>query len=653
MRGLISNCACLGEGVDVPALDGIAFVDPKGSVVDIIQAVGRVIRKSPEKKIGTIVIPVFVDESEDADHALQNSAFQPVWQVLNALRAHDRRLADDLDRLRTSLGRQSTPRQRIKLPANIVLDVPQLLLKDFEQAFYVRAIVAATERPPLSIEQILAWADAHKAKTGEWPQATSGHIPFTDEIWVRIDTALRVGARGLAGGSSLPALLAEYRGTRNLKGLPSLSVEQILNWADEHKARTGKWPDQYSGTVDGTSETWHAIQHALRAGRRGLAGGETLARLMASQRNARNLRGLQPLRFNQILAWADAYRKKTGMWPRTHSGAVFGTMETWAGINAALALGNRGLPGSMTLPQLLAKRRGVRNSRSLPPLNVDQILRWADAHRKAEGEWPTQRSGAIRGTSDSWSRINYALVTGARGLPGSMTLAQLLSKQRGVVNIQDQDPLTEKSILKWADIYFRREGRWPVQKSGRIADGLEKWSAIDAALSRGLRGLPGGSSLARLLATRRGKRHHLDLAPLREADILYWADSFKAATATWPTRTSGICGDNGDTWGRVDAALKQGPRGLNGGSSLAGILARHRGVPNRKDLPSLTIKQIVMWAKEAHAKSGHWPTPASGPIAGARETWAGVNAALIRGHRGLRGGLSLAKLGVRHRRRKS
>ena len=94
-RGVLSNCACLGEGVDVPVLDGVAFIDPKRSMIDIIQAVGRVIRKAADKRIGTVVIPVFVDESADADHALTNSAFEPVWQVLKALRAHDQKLADE------------------------------------------------------------------------------------------------------------------------------------------------------------------------------------------------------------------------------------------------------------------------------------------------------------------------------------------------------------------------------------------------------------------------------------------------------------------------------------------------------------------------------------------------------------------------------
>ena len=60
-RGLLANARCLAEGVDVPTLDGVAFIDPRRSEVDIVQAVGRAIRKSADKTVGTIVIPVFID----------------------------------------------------------------------------------------------------------------------------------------------------------------------------------------------------------------------------------------------------------------------------------------------------------------------------------------------------------------------------------------------------------------------------------------------------------------------------------------------------------------------------------------------------------------------------------------------------------------
>ena len=89
------------------------------------------------------MILIFIDESEDADHVLSQSAFEPVWQVVKALRTHDRRLADELDQLRLSLGKRTKSGGRIKLPGNIKLDVPRLLLPNFEQAFYARTVTSS------------------------------------------------------------------------------------------------------------------------------------------------------------------------------------------------------------------------------------------------------------------------------------------------------------------------------------------------------------------------------------------------------------------------------------------------------------------------------------------------------------------------------
>ena len=191
-RGILSNCACLGEGVDVPVLDGVAFIDPKRSMVDIIQAVGRVIRKAEGKQIGTIVIPVFIDETEDADHVLSQSAFEPVWQVLKALRAHDRRLADELDQLRLSLGKRSKSGGRISLPDNIHLDVPRLVLRDFEQAFYVRTLRMVTSGLLETLgllkryvaehgwERFTAQTAVHDVQLGQW--VTSRRVEYKKGI---------------------------------------------------------------------------------------------------------------------------------------------------------------------------------------------------------------------------------------------------------------------------------------------------------------------------------------------------------------------------------------------------------------------------------------------------------------------------------------
>ena len=77
-RGLLANARCLAEGVDVPAIDGVCFVDPRRSAIDITQAVGRAIRRSEEKTHGTAVIPVFVAPTADPAEALDESVFRPV-----------------------------------------------------------------------------------------------------------------------------------------------------------------------------------------------------------------------------------------------------------------------------------------------------------------------------------------------------------------------------------------------------------------------------------------------------------------------------------------------------------------------------------------------------------------------------------------------
>ncbi|MEH6796165.1 MAG: Helicase associated domain protein [Rhodococcus sp. (in: high G+C Gram-positive bacteria)] len=136
-RGLLSNARCLGEGVDVPTLDGIAFIDPRGSEVDIVQAVGRAIRLAENKTVGTIVIPVFIDTAADPETALKDSSFKSVWRVVTALRSHDEQLAEQIDEMRRELGRIGG---RARIPDKIHLDVAHTVGKAFVDAFDVRLI---------------------------------------------------------------------------------------------------------------------------------------------------------------------------------------------------------------------------------------------------------------------------------------------------------------------------------------------------------------------------------------------------------------------------------------------------------------------------------------------------------------------------------
>ena len=89
---VLTNVRCLSEGVDVPSLDAVMFLSPRNSQVEVVQSVGRVMRKSPGKKYGYIIVPIVVPADVEAHLALDNNKeYKVVWDVLNALRAHDDR----------------------------------------------------------------------------------------------------------------------------------------------------------------------------------------------------------------------------------------------------------------------------------------------------------------------------------------------------------------------------------------------------------------------------------------------------------------------------------------------------------------------------------------------------------------------------------
>jgi len=100
---ILTNARCLSEGVDVPALDAIMFLHPRKSQIDVVQSVGRVMRKTDTKKMGYVILPVGVPAGVPPEQALaDNERYRVVWQILNALRAHDERFDSTINKM--SLG---------------------------------------------------------------------------------------------------------------------------------------------------------------------------------------------------------------------------------------------------------------------------------------------------------------------------------------------------------------------------------------------------------------------------------------------------------------------------------------------------------------------------------------------------------------------
>ncbi|MBI1373231.1 MAG: hypothetical protein GC159_10910 [Phycisphaera sp.] len=295
-------------------------------------------------------------------------------------------------------------------------------------------------------------------------------------------------------------------GSRSASRTNYTTVDRVLKWAESHHVRTGRWPAERSGRVrDARGDiTWHQINLALWQGRTDAPEGTLLRDVLAEHFGVRATHQRQPLSEAKLLRWADRYRRNTGGWPKVTSGIVFESPgDTWSNLDDALRQGSRGLAGGDSLSKLLARRRGARNRSQLPKLTIGRILDWADAHRARTGRWPTTTSGPIIKTNgETWTAVDMALWKGLRGLRGGDSLAKVLYRRRGVRRAQVIPPLTPRQILCWADEHFRRTSLWPRCDSGPVrgAPG-EKWYNIDVCLRRGLRGLPKGGSLAVLLAS--------------------------------------------------------------------------------------------------------------------------------------------------------
>ena len=106
-RAVVSNARCLTEGVDVPAVDMVAFLSPRRSRVDIVQATGRAMRRSPGKTTGFVLLPLYVEltAGETVEAAVNRAQFDEVWDVLQSLQEQDDVLAEIIRNMREERGR--------------------------------------------------------------------------------------------------------------------------------------------------------------------------------------------------------------------------------------------------------------------------------------------------------------------------------------------------------------------------------------------------------------------------------------------------------------------------------------------------------------------------------------------------------------------
>lgn len=156
---VVTNARCLTAGVDVPALDAVVFVDPRRSRVDVVQAVGRVLRRAEGKDLGYVVVPVPVPDGTDAAAAVADSSFAPVWDVLAALADHDDVLADQIEQARRALGR--TGRGELDGRGRLVVDLPGMGAAELAASVWLAAVTRLGSSWALGLGALEAFVAEH------------------------------------------------------------------------------------------------------------------------------------------------------------------------------------------------------------------------------------------------------------------------------------------------------------------------------------------------------------------------------------------------------------------------------------------------------------------------------------------------------------
>jgi hypothetical protein len=236
-RALVGNCQVLTEGINVPNLDFVSFVDPKNSKVGVVQALSRALRKVEGKEFGYVLVPVFVPEGELPEQAALKDRFAPVVKVLNLLAQEDEAMYDEINAMRIRLGAER--------PTNIVGG--RLIVEEFQagvpvdRSFFENAICEHVVDRLLSsnfslVDEVRDFAERNNGRAPGRAEGCSreefllcGRLCCLMNRWNSTDLSLQNYAMDKLG---------PYPWFRAGKSKASHNVDKLLNW----KEVNGRWP---------------------------------------------------------------------------------------------------------------------------------------------------------------------------------------------------------------------------------------------------------------------------------------------------------------------------------------------------------------------------------------------------------------------------
>ena len=219
---------------------------------------------------------------------------------------------------------------------------------------------------------------------------------------------------------------------------------------------------------------------------------------------------MQPVRtgltLEEVHAEMAAFYRRHGTFPSRSSGRCETLPLTYHQLNTYLYRGKRGLPGRSSVAleaKVVAEKLGIEVIDTHSPLTIGQIHQEIRHYRKTRGQFPTRASGYIPGLRTTWKALDHALLGGNRELSKSSLTKEIVvvAEQLGQKVRKLCKPALRLSQVHEAIVaHRRRTGRFPTVDSGRSPELDADWRSVNMALSQGLRGLPGGSSLSREVA---------------------------------------------------------------------------------------------------------------------------------------------------------
>lgn len=251
---LVTNARLLGEGVDLPALDAVAFAQPRSSKLEIIQAIGRAMRLHPAKGVATIVLPVVLSADGELDPLADRDAWEPCWAALRALRDHDVRI------VRSLTAGHSAERPAAGPPVTVVGG--RLLPAGFEQAFTSEVVMQTTTDWERRADELERFCAEH----GRVPSSASAEDSDERQIWLFYVRQRALRARGSLSVRQIARLdaIANFAWYARDQHAAQM-IAQLQAFVAQH----GRLPRRVGGLVEAEQSLGsfvHSQREAMKAG---------------------------------------------------------------------------------------------------------------------------------------------------------------------------------------------------------------------------------------------------------------------------------------------------------------------------------------------------------------------------------------------------